>query len=196
MEEALQEGGIFARAGFRSRPAAAAANPRLPKTEEAAFDGDPVRYPLLFHVFPSIAHYDGRGANLSWLQELPDPVSTAVWRGWIEMHPKTAASLGIRDGDGVEVESPFGKIEAHVAFHPGIGEGIAAMPLGQGHARYGKNARDRGGNPFSILPGGRESASGAPAWQSTRVAVRKAAVRGRLVRAAHPEGQWKMENIL
>lgn len=196
MEEALQKGGIFARAGSPSRHASVAPILRLPKSEEAAFEGDPARYPLLFHVFPSIAHYDGRGANLSWLQELPDPVSTAVWRGWIEMNPKTAGGLGIRDGDGVEVESPFGMIVAHVAYHPGLGEGIAAMPLGQGHARYGKNARDRGGNPFSILPGKQATASGAPAWQSTRVAVRKAAVKGKLVRAAHPEGQWKMENIL
>ncbi len=196
MEEVLRKGGIFAPAGFPSRTAAAAAIPRLPTMEEAAFEGDPAKYPLLLHVFPSIAHYDGRGANLSWLQELPDPMSTAVWRGWVEMHPKTAGGLGIRDGDGVVVESPFGRIEAHVAYHPGIGEGIAAMPLGQGHVRYGKNARDRGENPFSILPGQRESASGAPAWQSTRVSVRKAAVEGRLVRAAHPEGQWKMENIL
>ena len=196
MEAALRNGGIFSPTGSPSRPAAAAAKLRLPKAEEPAFEGDPARYPLVFHVFPSLAHYDGRGANLSWLQELPDPVSTAVWRGWIEMNPKTAKGLGIRDGEGVEVESPLGKIEAHVAYHPGIGEGIAAMPLGQGHGRYGKNARNRGGNPFSILPGNRESASGAPAWQSTRVAVRKAAVKGRLVRAGHPEGQWKMENIL
>jgi hypothetical protein len=32
---------------------------------------------------------------------MPDPISTAVWRNWIEVNPKTAAGLGLAEGDGV-----------------------------------------------------------------------------------------------
>jgi anaerobic selenocysteine-containing dehydrogenase len=196
LEDAYRDGGIFPGKTSPPRPTPAAARPSLPKTVEAEFEGDPVRYPLILHVYPSIAHSDGRGANLSWLQELPDPITTAVWRNWVEIHPKTAGALGIADGDGVTVTSPFGKIEAFVSFHPAISEGVAAMPLGQGHTRYGKNASGRGANPFSLLPAAEEGATKAPARQSTRVSLAKATVKGKLVRTVHPEGQWLYENIL
>ena len=195
-EKALMEGGLFSGPSAPSRGAASSARPRLPKTEGPAFEGDPAKHPLLLTVYPSIAFYDGRGANLPWLQEMPDPVSTAVWRNWIEMHPDDAKTLGLRDGDGVRISSPFGTIEAHLSLHPGLAPGTAAMPLGQGHTRYGKFANGRGGNPFALLPRKAVAGAGAPALQSTRISVTKAAVAGTLVRAGHPEGQWKMENIL
>ena len=147
----------------------------------------------MLHLYPSVALYDGRGANLSWLQELPDPVTTAVWRNWVELNPKTAAMLGLSDGDGVTVASPSGKIAAHVAFNPGLAPDVAAMPMGQGHGRYGRTAAGRGENPFSLLPPAPE---GAPAWQSTRVKLEKTALSARLVRTAHPEGQWKLDNLM
>jgi anaerobic selenocysteine-containing dehydrogenase len=196
LETAYRNGGIFPAGAPPPRPVPKAAGASLPKTAEAKFEGDPARYPLLLHLYPSVALSDGRGANLSWLQELPDPVTTAVWRNWVELHPKTAAALGLADGDGVAVASPFGKIEAFVFLHPAIAEGVAAMPLGQGHSRYGKNAGGRGGNPFALLPPAEEAATKSPAWQSTRVAVAKAKLPGKLVRAVHPEGQWLYENIL
>jgi len=196
MEKALREGGIFPGVSASPRATASVAGMRLPKTGKAAFEGDPAKYPLLLTVYPSIAFYDGRGANLPWLQEMPDPISTAVWRNWIELHPNDAKTLGLADGDGVRISSPFGTIEAHASLNPGIAPGAAAMPLGQGHTRYGKFANGRGGNPFALLPAKTVEGAGSPALQSTRVSVAKAAVAGRLVRTGHPEGQWKMENIL
>lgn len=194
MEKALREGGIFSGPPAPSRFAAAPL--RLPKVGRAAFEGDPAQFPLLLSVYPSIAFYDGRGANLPWLQEMPDPVSTAVWRNWIELHPDDAAKRGLRDGQGVRISSPFGTIEAHLSFHPGIAPGTAAMPLGQGHTRYGKVANDRGGNPFALLPAKAVEGAGSQALQAVRVSVASAALKTNLVRAGHPEGQWKMENIL
>jgi anaerobic selenocysteine-containing dehydrogenase len=196
MEKALRDGGIFPADAAPSRPARKAARPALPAAREAAFAGDPGKFPLVLHLYPSVALYDGRGANLSWLQELPDPVTTAVWRNWVELNPKTAAKLGLSDGDGVTVVSPFGKITAHVAFNPGLAPDVAAMPMGQGHGRYGRNAGGRGENPVFLLPPGPEGTSVAPAWQSTRVALEKTALPTRLVRFAHPEGQWKLGNLM
>ena len=197
LENARRNGGIFA--GLRPAPhrtSPATAPTSVPAAADAAFDGDPSRYPLILHVYPSISHFDGRGANLAWLQELPDPVATAVWRNWVEINPKTGERLGLADGDGVVVTSPSGSLTAFVVFHPAIAENVAAMPLGQGHTRYGKNARDRGGNPFFLLPPAEESVSKGPSRQSTRVFLAKAAVKGSLVRTVNPEGQWKYENIL
>ena len=107
------------------------------------------------------------------------------------MNPKTAARLGLADGDGVTVTSPSGKITAHVAINPGIGPDVAAMPLGQGHTRYGKTANGRGENPFGLLPAGETYA-----LQATRVSLTKTKLATRLVRFANPEGQWKISNLM
>jgi anaerobic selenocysteine-containing dehydrogenase len=196
LEDARKDGGIFSRKISPPRSVPKAQKPSLPGIADAEFEGDPARYPFFLHVYPSIAHSDGRGANLSWLQELPDPVTTAVWRNWVEVGPKIAETLGIADGDGVVVTSPFGSMEAFVVIHPAIAPDVVAMPLGQGHSRYGKTAADRGGNPFSLLPLKEASGSKAPARQSTRVFLAKAKLRGSLVRTVNIEGQWKYENIL
>jgi len=114
-----------------------------------------------------------------------------VWRNWIELNPKTAAGLGLAEGDGVTVTSPTGKITAHVAFNPGIALDVAAMPLGQGHTRYGKVANGQGENPITLLPAGETYA-----LQATRVALTKTKLSTTLARTAHPEGQWKISNLM
>ena len=190
METALRRGGFF---GESSSPrlAARTGNVILPKATKRPTDGDPKAFPLALHLYPSVTLYDGRGANLSWLQEMPDPISTAVWRNWVEVNPKTGAGLGLSEGDGVTVTSPSGKITAHVTFNPGVAPDVAAMPLGQGHTRYGKTANGRGENPFALLPAGETYA-----LQATRVSLTKTNLSTRLVRFAHPEGQWKISNLM
>ena len=190
METALQRGGFFGESPSRHSTARTASG-ALPKATERPDDVDRKAFPLALHLYPSVTLYDGRGANLPWLQEMPDPISTAVWRNWVEVNPKTAAGLGLAEGDGVTVTSPSGKITAHVAFNPGIPPDVAAMPLGQGHTRYGKTADGRGENPFTLLPAGETYA-----LQATRVALAKTKLSTRLVRFAHPEGQWKISNLM
>jgi anaerobic selenocysteine-containing dehydrogenase len=190
MEKALQRGGFFGES-LSPRSAARTGKIALPKAAGRTIDGDPKAFPLALHLYPSITLYDGRGANLPWLQEMPDPISTAVWRNWIEVNPKTAAGLGLAEGDGVTVTSPSGKITAHVAFNPGVAKDVAAMPLGQGHTRYGKYANGRGENPISLLPAGETYA-----LQATRVALAKTKLSTTLARTGHPEGQWKVKNMM
>jgi anaerobic selenocysteine-containing dehydrogenase len=190
MEKALRRGGFFGES-FSARSASRAGGGSLPKAAARPIVGDPKAFPLTLHLYPSITLYDGRGANLPWLQEMPDPISTAMWRNWVEVNPKTAAGLGLAEGDGVTVTSPSGKITAHVAFNPGIAPDVAAMPLGQGHTRYGKYANGRGENPISLLPAGETYA-----LQATRVALAKTKLSTTLARTGHPEGQWKVKNMM
>jgi anaerobic selenocysteine-containing dehydrogenase len=195
MEKLLRHGGDFSESGVL-RGASKASNPIVPRAADPLFAGDPKAFPLILHLYPSIALYDGRGANLPWLQEMPDPISTAVWRNWVELHPKTAEGLGASEGDGVTVASPSGKITAHVVIHPGIAPGVAAMPLGQGHTRFGKYANGRGENPITLLPAGADAASGIFPLQATRVALTKTKLSTTLARTGHPEGQWKVKNMM
>lgn len=132
-------------------------------------------------VYPTVQFYDGRGANRSWMQELQDPVTRAMWNSWVELNPETAEELGVSNGDLVEVSSEAGSVTAPAFVYRGIRPDTVAIPLGQGHTAYGRNARGRGVNPLDLLPGTADRVSGAPAFAGTSVTLRATGERGRLV---------------
>jgi anaerobic selenocysteine-containing dehydrogenase len=94
----------------------------------------------------------GAEANLPWLQELPEPMTTVMWGSWVEINPKTAAAYAIEDGDLVEVRSGSGSVRAPALIYPGIHPDTVAMPYGQGHSAYGMYARGRGANAAELSP--------------------------------------------
>ncbi|HTX90949.1 MAG TPA: molybdopterin-dependent oxidoreductase, partial [Anaerolineales bacterium] len=112
------------------------------------FDGEGEFY--LF-PFPSPILGDGSGANKPWLQETPDPTTTVMWNSWVEIHPDTAAKLGVTDDDVVKITSPFGEIELSVYRYPAIRPDTIAIPFGQGHTVYGRYAENRGANLAQLL---------------------------------------------
>ena len=138
---------------------------------DAEFAGNSETYPLLLQPYLSTALYDGRGANLPWMQELPDPMTSVVYGSWLEMNPATADDLGVRDGDLVRIESVQGSIEAPVVRYPAIRPDVVAMPIGQGHEALGRYARHRGVNPLHILAPSIDPDSGDLASGATRVSV-------------------------
>jgi anaerobic selenocysteine-containing dehydrogenase len=121
-EEALQQGGVWEpveprQVRLKLRSLLSTFDSR---TEKAQFDGDhdgPVLLP-----YPSLSHFDGRGANRPWLQELPDPMTQIVWDNCLEIHTETAHRLRIAEGELVEVASQYGRVElpAHLSkwIHP------------------------------------------------------------------------------
>jgi len=139
--------------------------------EAPQFSGSSDDYPFILHPYLSIALHDGRGANLPWMQELPDPMTSVVYGSWVEMNPTTAEELGLTEGDLVEVESPHGRIAAPVYVYPAIMPDVIAMPIGQGHSEYGRYAKDRGANPIEILSPQMEPLTGSLAWSATRVRI-------------------------
>jgi anaerobic selenocysteine-containing dehydrogenase len=135
------------------------------------FTGDAGQYPLHFLPYPSTAFLDGALAHLPWLQELPDPISTAMWSSWVEIHPETAGRLGVSMGDVVEVASAHGTVRAGAVLVPGIAPDVVAMPMGQGHRLFTRYATGRGTNPAEVIAPVAEPATGALAWAATRVRV-------------------------
>ncbi|MBE9503734.1 MAG: molybdopterin-dependent oxidoreductase [Proteobacteria bacterium] len=146
------------------------------------FEGNESEYPLYLTTYPHSHYLDGRGANLPWLQEMPDPMTSVVWGSWIEVNPKTAAKMGIKEGDTVTVESPYGKIKAHAYLAPGIRPDTVSMPIGQGHASYGRYAKDRGSNPIEILPFKKDANTLELALNSTRVRLSRTASSDKMVK--------------
>jgi anaerobic selenocysteine-containing dehydrogenase len=141
------------------------------KSEDPTWDGAATEYPFQFLPYVSQQFLDGTHANLSWLQELPEVLSTAIWSSWVEINPQTAARLAIGQGDLVEVSSQHGRVRAPAVLSPGIAPDVLAMPAGQGHEEYGRYATGRGANPVHVLAPQMATATGSLAWASTRVKV-------------------------
>jgi anaerobic selenocysteine-containing dehydrogenase len=166
-EEVARQGGLWLDAAAESSPL----KPRAEKLEcnDPAFSGSPDQFPFQFQPYLSLQYHDGSGANLPWMQELPDPVSSAMWGLPVEIDPGTAAKLKIATGDWVSVESPYGKIEAPAYVHPAAVPGVVSMAIGDGHSHYGRYASGRGANPLSILAPTWEKNTGMLAFGATRV---------------------------
>jgi len=187
LDRLLQQGGWFGPAAVPVVPKSLA----LPQPPQAAeFSGPPEQSPLQLQIYASLNFYDGRSSHLPWLQQLPDPMSTAVWGSWLEINPQTATKLGIRQGDLVEVSSPAGTLQLPAVVYPGIRPDVVACPIGQGHQGLGRYADGRGVNPLQLVALPQPSGSQLPAWGGTRVQIRRLADNGGLVTAGHPEGSY------
>jgi len=153
---------------------------QMPKAPEEGGD-----YPFHLVPTPRLGLWDGRHANLPWLQELPDQLTEVVWDSWVEIHPTTAKEMGVITGDVVSVTSTAGSLQASVIIFPGIQRQSIGIPLGQGHSEYGRYAKGVGVNPYKILETKFDRQTGELATHATRVSVKKIADRGAMVTFAH-----------
>lgn len=109
-------------------------------------------YPLMLMTYESMAVGDGSFANLPSLQELPDPMTSVMWGSWVELNPQTARSLGVADGDLVEVRTTEGAVTVPAILYPAIRPDVVAMPYGQGHSAYGRYGSSTGANAALLNP--------------------------------------------
>jgi len=147
-----------------------------PRLVDMRFKSQPDNSGYPMHLVPSarLGMWDGRHANIPWLQEAPDQISKVVWGSWAELHPKKAAELGVKNGDYIRVTSASGSVEVQVYVHKGIHPDAVAVPLGQGHTDFGRYAKGRGVNPMKILNPLMERRTGELATYATRVTVSNA----------------------
>jgi anaerobic selenocysteine-containing dehydrogenase len=176
--------------GWWGTPTAAVAAPQTTIAQspsalawaEPQFEGDAQQYPMHLLPYISSAFLDGSLAHLPWLQELPDPMTSAMWSSWVEINPATAMKLGIGDGDIVDIVSTQGSVRLAAVLTPGIAPDIVAIPTGQGHRTFTRYASGRGVSPVDVLSTKTVDRVGSIAWAATRVKIlRVSGPDGRLV---------------
>jgi menaquinone reductase, molybdopterin-binding-like subunit len=176
--------------GWWGMPPVSVAAPQTPIAQspssldwaEPQFDGDAQEYPMHLLPYVSSAFLDGSLAHLPWLQEMPDPMTSAMWGSWVEINPATAMTLGIGDGDIVDVVSTRGSVRLAAVITPGIAPDIVAIPAGQGHRSFTRFASGRGASPVDVISPIAVDRVGSVAWAATRVKVaRVSGPDGRLV---------------
>ncbi len=153
---------------------------QAPEFVPPRFDGSEQEFPFYFQPYVAEAFLDGSLAHLPWMQELPDALSTVMWGSWLELNPKTAEKLQIQQGDLIQVRSRHGSLETPAVLNPAIAFDVVAMPMGQGHAQFGRYAAQRGANPMSVVAPLQVEQVGSLAWAATRVSLSRTGRKGRL----------------
>ncbi|MAG33210.1 MAG: hypothetical protein CL908_20215 [Deltaproteobacteria bacterium] len=191
--KALAGGGVFGSPSTREvsvQPSAANLHPSAPRLQGSR--------DLTLVAFPHSYHYDGRGAALPWMQEIPDPVTKISWNSWAEISMAKAEELGVVFGDVISVETDAGRVEVSVYPRGGVRDDVVAIPIGQGHTvgHYasmevdGQEGVARGANVGALLPAALDEAGGQ-AFLSTKASVSKTGRFRRLALAQFTDNQRK-----
>lgn len=149
----------------------------LPYYEEPYYS--PVSQPAMAQDYPLVLTASGRVAGyyhsayrvIPWLRELaPDPQ--------MSIHPKTAGTLGIGEGDWVWIETTMGRIKQKAHLNGGISPRVVQVNHGwwQGCKELGEDGYGWGGANVNVLIDNKHNDPyvGAPAMRATLCRVYKA----------------------
>jgi molybdopterin-containing oxidoreductase family iron-sulfur binding subunit len=95
---------------------------------------------LIFRPDPTI--WDGRFANIGWLQELPKPITTATWDPAAWVSPRLAEQYKLSDLDLLELKYRGNVARLPVIIVPGHPDGAVTAFMG-----YGRKVTGRVGTP-------------------------------------------------
>jgi molybdopterin-containing oxidoreductase family iron-sulfur binding subunit len=145
---------------------------------------------VAFRTDPAV--FDGRFANLGWLQELPRPLTKITWDNVALVSPKTAVALG-----GVHTEQTASghytevaelrlegrSVRAPLWILPGHADGAVTVHLGFGRRRAGQVGTGVGFSAYALRT------SDAP-WTAGGLEVVKT---GETARVACTQDHWTMD---
>jgi molybdopterin-containing oxidoreductase family iron-sulfur binding subunit len=112
-------------------------------------------------VYETCGVGNGVQANNPLLQELPDPITKAVWDHYVTVSQKDATALGINnDAEGhtqlIKLTAGGYSVSVPALVQPGQAPGTLGLAVGYGRTNVGKVAENIGKNayPFISLAGG------------------------------------------
>jgi MoCo/4Fe-4S cofactor protein with predicted Tat translocation signal len=117
----------------------------------------PTTSDLEINFLPDPTIFDGRFANIGWLQECPKPITKLTWDNAALISPETVISLGLADrkhperANGQMLEFTVGDrtIRIPVWVQPGQPDNVITVHCGYGRTRIGRVGNNAG---FNIYP--------------------------------------------
>lgn len=106
---------------------------------------------LELQLYVKGGHGDGSFANISWLQEFPDPITKIVWDNYVNVSPKMAHDLKIKEGTVVEVTVGDKKIKLPAHIQPGMHHKTIAIAVGFGRTDAGSVGSNIGQNAYELV---------------------------------------------
>ena len=110
------------------------------------WDGDSVE--VVFATSNSM--YDGRYANNSWMQELPDFFTKISWDNVASVSPATGKKLGLKQGKLMTLKINGAEVSLPVNIQPGQADGSVGVEIGYGRTAAGRVGGDKTKNIESI----------------------------------------------
>lgn len=105
---------------------------------------------IVFRPDPTV--WDGRFANVGWLQELPKTLTTVTWSNVIAVSPALAERFRATNGDHVEVTVGKRRISGPLWIMPGQADNTVALYLGYGRTRAGRVGDHLGYDAYQLRP--------------------------------------------
>ena len=119
-------------------------NGSVPTATVAARDGIEIHY----KHDPSL--FDGRYANVGWLQELPKQVTSMSWDNAAILSLDTMQKLGVAENEAIELELNGRKVIAPVLAVPGHPNDVVTVHLGFGRSDAGRVGSGVGFNAYTL----------------------------------------------
>ena len=101
-------------------------------------------------LYTTVQMGDGKFANVSWLQELPDVVSKMVWDNYLSVSIATAEKENLKQGSLVELTVGKTSVKVPVHIQPGQADGVLGLAIGYGQKNIGKVGSDVGVDAFQF----------------------------------------------
>ena len=105
---------------------------------------------VIFRPDPSL--YDGRYANVGWLQELPKPVTNLSWDNAALISNATLIKYKLEESDVIEIALNGKKVKAAVLVVPGHPDDSVTVYLGHGRRKAGRVGSGTGFDAYAIRP--------------------------------------------
>jgi anaerobic selenocysteine-containing dehydrogenase len=121
-------------------------------------------FPLRLNTYRLMSRPMGGGRDQPWLLEQPAVHLYASWESWVELHPRAAAGLGVKEDDWVWVESQKGRIKLRAKLYPGTRPEVVHIPLFGGD----------GPNPNDLIANETDTLKGFGLLNTTQVRIRRA----------------------
>jgi Fe-S-cluster-containing dehydrogenase component len=96
---------------------------------------------------------NGSQANNPLLQELPDPITKAVWDHYVTVSPKDAAGISFSESftKFANITANGKTVKVGVLIQPGQAQGTIGIPVGYGRTKAGKVADNIGVNAYQLI---------------------------------------------
>ncbi|HTQ35772.1 MAG TPA: 4Fe-4S dicluster domain-containing protein [Steroidobacteraceae bacterium] len=181
-QQALQAGVIAGSASSAVKVALRAAAPAVARTVPR----DAHDLELNFRPDPCI--WDGRYADIPWLQELPRPLTQLTWDNAALLAPELAVEFDLHNEDVVELWVADRRIEAPVWIVNGHAPRAVTLYLGFGRRHAGDVGSGRGVDPYALRT------SGAP-WFTAGLGLRSTGTRVPLATVQHHHRMEEREPV-
>jgi len=100
--------------------------------------------------YATVMFKEGSLTNVSWLHELPDPVTKICWDNYAQISMSLAEKLKVKQGQVVELIVGNSKVKLPVHIQPGLHDEVVAVAVGYGREKTGQVGNGVGVNIYPL----------------------------------------------